>query len=212
MGGLIIRQYLLDEKISGHVLKVKKAVLYAVPNQGAKFAKLAKNFLSIYKNPHLIQLSSNSDFIKQLNRNWINSRIEEHVDITIVVAGNDKIVTIDSAKSTFEHLLPEQITGVGHLDIVQPNLHSDLSYLILKNKNISENKLANQIDLFSDNNEVEQDILTKIEDWKFEERLSKEFEAVGFFISDHPLNQFTEIFEDYNIKDYLSFKNDNVPD
>ena len=140
MGGLIIRQYLLDEKISGHVLKVKKAVLYAVPNQGAKFAKLAKNFLSIYKNPHLIQLSSNSDFIKQLNRNWINSRIEEHVDITIVVAGNDKIVTIDSAKSTFEHLLPEQITGVGHLDIVQPNLHSDLSYLILKNKILEEIK------------------------------------------------------------------------
>jgi len=39
--------------------------------------------------------------------------------------------------------------------------------------------------------------------------LSKEFESVGFFISDHPLNQFKEIFEDYNIKDYLSFNSDN---
>ena len=38
-------------------------------------------------------------------------------------------------------------------------------------------------------------LIHKIEDWKFEERLSKEFEAVGFFISDHPLNQFKEIFE-----------------
>ena len=37
---------------------------------------------------------------------------------------------------------------------------------------------------------------SKIDDWKFEERLSKEFESVGFFISDHPLNQFKEIFED----------------
>ena len=43
------------------------------------------------------------------------------------------------------------------------------------------------------------DILIKNEDWKFEERLSKEFESVGFFISDHPLNQFTEIFNDYKI-------------
>ena len=43
----------------------------------------------------------------------------------------------------------------------------------------------------------------------FEERLSKEFEAVGFFISDHPLNQFKEIFEDYNINDYLSFNSNN---
>ena len=46
------------------------------------------------------------------------------------------------------------------------------------------------------------EIISKIEDWKFEERLSKEFEAVGFFISDHPLNQFKEIFDDYNIIDY----------
>ena len=29
--------------------------------------------------------------------------------------------------------------------------------------------------------------------------------VVGFFISDHPLNQFTEIFKDYKIKDYSSF-------
>ena len=47
--------------------------------------------------------------------------------------------------------------------------------------------------------------MSKSEDWKFEERLSKEFEAVGFFISDHPLNQFTEIFSDYKIIDYSSF-------
>ena len=42
-------------------------------------------------------------------------------------------------------------------------------------------------------------LLIKIDDWNFEERLSKEFESVGFFISDHPLNQFKEIFEDYNV-------------
>ena len=47
----------------------------------------------------------------------------------------------------------------------------------------------------------EDDIILKIlKDWKFEERLSKEFEAVGFFISDHPLNQFKEIFNDYKIR------------
>ena len=29
--------------------------------------------------------------------------------------------------------------------------------------------------------------------------MSKEFEAVGFFISDHPLNQFKDVFDEYNI-------------
>ena len=51
----------------------------------------------------------------------------------------------------------------------------------------------------------EENIVLDIEDWKFEERLSKEFEAVGFFISDHPLNQFKDIYEDYKIIDYSSF-------
>ena len=35
--------------------------------------------------------------------------------------------------------------------------------------------------------------------------LSKEFEAVGFFISDHPLNQFKEIFDDCKIIDFNKF-------
>ena len=44
-------------------------------------------------------------------------------------------------------------------------------------------------------------------------RLSREFEAVGFFISDHPLNQFKEIFDDYKIVDYIKFNSDdNIKD
>ena len=46
-------------------------------------------------------------------------------------------------------------------------------------------------------------------DWNFEERLSKEFESVGFFISDHPLNQFKDIFNDYDIRDYQNFNNND---
>ena len=88
-------------------------------------------------------------------------------------------------------------------------MHDSIPSLIAKNKNIFDNKSANQIDLFSEDESTQDDIIIKVEDWKFEERLSKEFEAVGFFISDHPLNQFTEIFNDYKIIDYLNFNNNN---
>ena len=87
---------------------------------------------------------------------------------------------------------------------------------VLFSLHIFDNKSANQIDLFSEDESAKDEILIKIEDWKFEERLSKEFEAVGFFISDHPLNQFTEIFNDYKITDYSNFiskeelKNSNI--
>ena len=73
------------------------------------------------------------------------------------------------------------------------SLFNSIPNLILKSKNIFENKTVNQIDLFSMDEVNDNDIIEKINDWKFEERLSKEFEAVGFFISDHPLNQFKDI-------------------
>ncbi len=91
------------------------------------------------------------------------------------------------------------------LNVNRQALFDSIPTLIAKSKNIFDNKSANQIDLFSDDENDQDDILSKSEDWKFEERLSKEFEALGFFISDHPLNQFTEIFSDYKIIDYSSF-------
>ena len=42
-------------------------------------------------------------------------------------------------------------------------------------------------------------------DWPFEERLSKEFEAIGFFISDHPINEYKEVFDIYKIQNFNSF-------
>ena len=102
----------------------------------------------------------------------------------------------------------EGLVKAGAFDNLNSNrqaLYNSIPAMIAKNKNIFDNKSANQIDLFSEDESAQDDILIKTEDWKFEERLSKEFEAVGFFISDHPLNQFTEIFNDYKITDYSSF-------
>ncbi|MDC3101413.1 DNA polymerase III subunit alpha [Candidatus Pelagibacter sp.] len=102
----------------------------------------------------------------------------------------------------------EGLVKAGAFDKLNSNrqaLYNSIPAIIAKSKNIYDNKSANQIDLFSEDESTQDDILIKTEDWKFEERLSKEFEAVGFFISDHPLNQFTEIFNDYKITDYSSF-------
>ncbi len=106
----------------------------------------------------------------------------------------------------------EGLVKAGAFDSINSNrqsLYNSIPNLIKKSKNIFENKLANQIDLFGENKSQENEILMDIEDWKFEERLSKEFEAVGFFISDHPLNQYREIFDDYNIVDFQFFNNDD---
>ncbi len=113
----------------------------------------------------------------------------------------------------------EGLVKAGAFDNINSNrqaLFDSIPNIITKSKNIFDNKSVNQIDLFSEDENSQNDIINKIEDWKFEERLAKEFEAVGFFISDHPLNQFTEIFDDYKINDYTKFilddeiKNSNI--
>ena len=106
----------------------------------------------------------------------------------------------------------EGLVKAGAFDNINSNrksLFDSIPSFITKSKNIFENKSANQIDLFSEDENHKNEILSNTKDWKFEERLSKEFEAVGFFISDHPLNQYKEVFNDYMIKDYQTFNNDN---
>ena len=107
----------------------------------------------------------------------------------------------------------EGLVKAGAFDNLVDNrqsLYDSIPSLILKSKNIFENKSVNQTNLFEEEGIIEEDLLKKIEDWKFEDRLSKEFEAVGFFISDHPLNQFRDSFEDYNIISYIDFNNNEI--
>ncbi|MDA8537898.1 DNA polymerase III subunit alpha [Candidatus Pelagibacter bacterium] len=105
----------------------------------------------------------------------------------------------------------EGLVKAGAFDNIEKNrkaLFNSIPNFILKTKNIFENRAANQIDLFGTDYEQDNEIVQNIDDWKFEERLSREFESVGFFISDHPLNQFKEIFKDYKIADYDKFNKD----
>ncbi len=96
-----------------------------------------------------------------------------------------------------------------NLNLNRQALFNSIPNFITKSKTIFENKSTNQIDLFGENSDEEQNLISNINDWSFEERLSKEFEAVGFFISDHPLNQFKEIYDDYKIEDFQTFNNDD---
>ncbi len=127
----------------------------------------------------------------------------------------------DSINNFIERVNPKDINKLqleglvkaGAFDNLNSNrqaLFESIPSIIAKSKNLFDNKSINQIDLFVEDETIKNDLILKIDDWKFEERLSKEFEAVGFFISDHPLNQFIEIFDDYKINNYSSFisKND----
>ena len=150
--------------------------------------------------------------IKAVGSEAISNIVQERVKNGNFKSINDFISRINP--KDINKLQLEGLVKAGAFDDLNNNRQSifnSIPNIITKSKNDFDNKVANQIDLFGDNNEVENNIIENTKDWEFEERLSKEFEAVGFFISDHPLNQFKEIFDDYKIIDYKNFfENDDI--
>ncbi len=106
----------------------------------------------------------------------------------------------------------EGLVQAGAFDKLNNNrqsLFNSIPNMILKSKNIHENKSLNQIDLFNDKEMEEINFLEKSDDWNTDIKLTKEFQTLGFYISDHPLNQYKPIFKNYNIINYNEFTNNN---
>jgi len=148
--------------------------------------------------------------IKAVGSEAISNIVKERLNNGKFLSINDFIKRVNP--KDINKLQLEGLVKAGAFDNLNDNRQSifnSIPNIIAKSKNDYDNKVANQIDLFDDNHENEINLIENIKDWEFEERLSKEFESVGFFISDHPLNQFKEIFDDYKIKDYQKFYSDD---
>ncbi len=144
--------------------------------------------------------------IKAVGYEAISNIIDERIANGNFLSINDFLNRVNP--KDINKLQLEGLVKAGAFDNISSNrkaLFESIPNIITKNKNIFENKSVNQIDLFSEDENTKYEITNNIEDWQFEERLAKEFESVGFFISDHPLNQFTEIFNDYKINEYSKF-------
>ena len=78
--------------------------------------------------------------------------------------------------------------------------------MIQKIKNINDDKNNHQTNLFGDqdNNQEDFEFLPSTQ-WKQKELLSEEFKSIGFYLSNHPLNEYQEIFEQLNINSYDKF-------
>ncbi len=144
--------------------------------------------------------------IKAVGFEAINNIVKERIENGKFLSINDFIKRVNP--KDINKLQLEGLVKAGAFDKLNSNRQSifnSIPNIITKSKNDFDNRIANQIDLFDETGENEIDILENINDWDFEERLSKEFESIGFFVSDHPLNQFKEIFEDYKIIEFQKF-------
>jgi len=109
----------------------------------------------------------------------------------------------------------EGLVKAGAFDTIFENrkiLYKNIPNIIQNSKTIYENKLQSQSSLFSEDG---QKISYLIQDknisyWTNDEVLSKEFEALGFYMSNHPLKDYEVILKQHNVKSFKDFENSNL--
>ena len=111
----------------------------------------------------------------------------------------------------------EGMVKAGAFDCIfknRKNLFNNISNIIQNCKTLHENKIQNQTSLFSEENHKISYLLNdeNSPDWSSAETLSKEFESVGFYVSNHPLKDYEDILKQYNVKTFLEFENKTEPE
>jgi len=83
--------------------------------------------------------------------------------------------------------------------------------ILQKIKNINDDKDNHQTNLFdNDENNPEEFEFLPSKPWSQKELLSEEFKSLGFYLTNHPLNEFDEIFNHLNIISYNQFFESDV--
>jgi len=124
---------------------------------------------------------------------------------------SDFINRVDS--KDINKLQLEGLTKAGVFDEFNKNRNSvfiSIPKIIQQVKNINDDKNNNQKNLFENNTNLINDFeFIPSTQWKQKELLSEEFKSLGFYISNHPLNEYKEIFNQLKIINYNDFYNQN---
>jgi len=108
----------------------------------------------------------------------------------------------------------EGLVKAGSFDSIYENrktLYDNIPNIIQNSKTIFENKAQNQSSLFSDENEKISYLsdISNSSTWSNEDLLSKEFEAIGFYISNHPLKDYEDALKQHKVKSFFDFELSN---
>jgi pimeloyl-ACP methyl ester carboxylesterase len=130
LGGLVARKYLVEEVKLGRELRIDKLLLFAVPNNGAGLAGVAKHIS--WQHNQLAQLCRDSELIEELNTDWSRLNISDRLKVRYVVAGQDRVVDKQSAIGQWGNNNVASVLDANHVSLVKPRRHSDLSYLLFR--------------------------------------------------------------------------------
>jgi hypothetical protein len=130
MGGLVIRRLLLRLNTKGIKHNIRKVCFFDVPHDGSGLANIGKYIA--FNNRHLKALVNNSSELDDLHEQWVDKKLDAHLNILSIIDANETVVSAMSSKSIFRHHPIETINGVNHSSIVKPTSETDTVVLLLK--------------------------------------------------------------------------------
>ena len=146
--------------------------------------------------------------IKSVGREAVSNLINERQKNGKFKSINDFIKR--SNPKDINKLQLEGLTKAGAFDDLEKNrkaLFESIPKIIQLNKSLWEEKESNQNSLFadsSDSNEVIFKAETK-NNWSSNDMLMNEFQSIGFYMSDHPLNIYNDYFDKMKIVSFNHF-------
>jgi len=104
----------------------------------------------------------------------------------------------------------EGLVKAGAFDSIDSNrkkLFQAIPKIIQTIKSKHDEKTSNQTNLFDNANNTDNEAFEfrEVKPWSKKELLSEEFVSLGFYISDHPLNEYKEFFTQLEIESYKDF-------
>jgi DNA polymerase-3 subunit alpha len=100
------------------------------------------------------------------------------------------------------------------IDLNRKKLFEAIPKIIQTIKSKYDEKVSNQTNLFDGISDIDDEVFEfeKTMPWTKKKLLSEEFVSLGFYISDHPLNEYKEFFTHLEIESYKNFVDGNNSD
>ena len=146
--------------------------------------------------------------IKSVGREAVSNLINERQKNGKFKSINDFIKR--SNPKDINKLQLEGLTKAGAFDDLEKNrkaLFESIPKIIQLNKSLWEEKESNQNSLFADSSD-RNEVIFKTEtnnNWSSNDILMNEFQSIGFYMSDHPLNIYTDYFDKMKIVSFNHF-------
>ena len=146
--------------------------------------------------------------IKSVGREAVSNLINERLKNGKFKSINDFIKR--SNPKDINKLQLEGLTKAGAFDDLEKNrkaLFESIPKIIQLNKSLWEEKESNQNSLFADSSD-RNEVIFKTEtnnNWSSNDMLMNEFQSIGFYMSDHPLNIYTDYFDKMKIVSFNHF-------